>query len=310
MHLLGRPVQADAARLHVLRDTSPAGLSSRALSELAKLAAEGVANHSFQDQGTVWCFQTNGRSTQHATSTLAQHQTTALHTAVSRSTGMVAADKLTAQACCSRVPGTQLWRLPVPAPPHRTAHSRACLRRTPRQACHSLAAGSAGPEAAQLDTMRAQADAAVQTDASGAAGPSGLQPEPARAPPVLRSRLEVRRQTSGLAANPLSFVPVHRAGAFSGGSGLESGGALTSSMVAHAVGTSVEQVSRSGTRSLEPRSALLLAKQGLLETAQGSPFSCACWKPWQVQSQGVHMGRADTCALPAQLSATVPVSYA
>ena len=156
---------------------------------------------------------------------------------------MIAADKLALQPCCSRVPGTQLRGLPVHALPHRTAHSRACSRRMPAQACHTLAADSAAPEAAQLDTLRARVDAAVQTDPGDAAGASGLRPEPARALPVLRSRLEVRRQASVLTANPLSFALVRRAGAFSGGSGLDSGGAVTSSMVAHAVGTSVERVS-------------------------------------------------------------------
>ena len=200
---------------------------------------------------------------------------------------MIAADKLAPQSCCSRVPGTQLMGLPVHALPHRTAHSRACLRRMPGQACHALAADSAASEAAQLDTLRARIDAAVQTDAS-AAGASGLQPEPARAPLVLRSRLEVRRQASVLTANPLSFAPVHRAGAFSGGSGLDSGGAVTSSMVAHAVGTSVEQVSCFRTRLLGLGSVLtasqawavacyeIYCKSGTLAASAllGSPDSC------------------------------------
>ena len=196
---------------------------------------------------------------------------------------MVAVDKLAPQSCCSRVPGTQLrGLLPVHALPHKTLHSRACLRRMSGQACHTLAAGSAAPEVAQLDTFRARDGAPMQTDAGDAAGASGLQPEPARAPPVLRSRLEVRRQASVLTANPLSFAPGHRAGAFSGGSGLNSGGAVTSSMVAHAVGTSIEHVSYLGTQLL-----------GL-----GSVFTAS--QAWAVACFAVRC-KAGTLAAPALL---------
>ena len=220
---------------------------------------------------------------------------------------MIAADKLALQSCCSRVPGTQPRGLPVHALPHRTAHSRACLRRMPGQACRNLAADSAAPEAAQLDTLRAQVDAAVQTDASDVAGASGLQPEPARAPPVLRSRLEVRRQASVLTANPLSFAPVHRAGAFSGGSGLDSGGAVTLSMVAHAVGTSVEQVSCLRTRLLGLGSAQLTASQAwavaCCEIYCKSGTLAASALPGSPDSLQSRAGRADACSLPAQSSA-------